>query len=463
MEKEPDINISDLTAERIKIMLRRAIESIDKRLNEQINEILHYEDFKRLESSWRGIRYLTEQNSGCETEMTCKVKIINLNWHELSRDIGRAIDFDQSDFFRLIYSNEFTMPGGEPFGLLLGDYRISHKSHSGLSSNDIDTLQGISSASAAAFAPFITAADPSLFGVDRFSDLAHVKDIAAQFSQAEYFKWRSLRESEDSRFLGIVVPSMLMREPYKRDGSRRECFYFNEKIQNSETDYLWGNGAYAFAAVTLKAFSESGWFSQIRGIVPGQFKRGLVFNLPKSRIQLSRNVEMLKPAVDLQVGDHLEKQLSDGGFIPLSALYQTEYLAFYSNASVNKPRRYESESANVNSRLSSMLQYTLCASRFAHYIKVMGRDKIGSYNTAEELENEFQRWLFQYTTASDEASDEVRAKYPLNEAKIKVREYAGRTGYFYSIIHLRPHFQLDEMVSSMRLITELSPNNYTTG
>ncbi|WP_282176044.1 type VI secretion system contractile sheath large subunit [Vibrio nereis] len=463
LEKDPNLNLSELNLEEIKLILRKSVSVIDGAINNQINEIMHHRVFKELESSWRGLDYLTVQNNHFGNDLMCKVKMLNLTWHELSRDIGRVIDVEQSDFFKLVYSNEFNMPGGEPFGLLVGDYYISHRKKSGSTVNDIDTLQGVSRAAAAAFAPFITSADPSMLGVDNFSDLATVKNVHSQFAQPEYINWRNLRDSEDARFLGIVAPNILMREPYRRDGSRREHFYFIESSSDSVKDYLWGNGAYAFASVTLKAFSESGWFSHIRGITPGQFKKGLVFNLPQSKIQLSKNVAMFRSVVNLQVGDDLEKQLSDSGFIPISSLPYTKHLAFYSNASVNKPREYDMESANVNSKLSAMLQYILCVSRFAHYIKVMGRDKIGSYHTAEEIENEFQRWLFKYTTASDDASDEVRAKYPLNEAQIKVKEYAGKHGYFYSVLHLRPHFQLDEMVSSMKLVTELSSNSHNTG
>ncbi|KLV03752.1 type VI secretion protein [Photobacterium aquae] len=463
LEKEGDFCWSTCNRQSIRLLLLRSIKGIDAKINEQLNCILHDDCFQKLEASWRGLVYLTDQVEEFDSELVCKIKLLNLTWKELSRDMGRAIEFDQSDLFRLVYNNEFNMPGGEPFGLLIGDYQVSHKPKAGIPTNDIDTLMGISNTAAAAFAPFVTAAEPALFGVDNYTELASVSDIQSQFSQPEYNNWRSLRKMEDARFLGLVMPHILMREPYEQDGSRKEEFYFKENIIDPQTEHLWGNAAYGFASVVLKAFSESGWFSQIRGLQPGRYNRGLVFNLPSASFNLTRRLRQSKPSVDLQVGDRLEKQLSDCGFIPISPLPHTEHLVFFSNASVNLPKHYESLGAQVNARLSSMLQYILCASRFAHYIKVMGRDKVGMYATAESIETEFQRWLFNYTTASDEASDEVRSRYPLNEARIQVKEKSGRPGHYYSIIHLRPHFQLDQMVSSIRLITELAPNQSNTG
>lgn len=463
LEKDSDFCWSSCSREGIRLLLLRSIKALDERINEQLNAIIHHDVFQKMEASWRGLVYLTDQLTEFDNELVCKIKLLNLSWEELSRDINRAIEFDQSDLFKLVYNNEFNMPGGEPFGLLIGDYQISHKPKSGVLTNDIDTLRGICHTAAAAFAPFITAADPALFGVDHYSELANVTDIQSQFSQVEYQNWRRLREMDDARFIGLVIPHILMREPYKQDGSRKDGFYFKELINDPHKDHLWGNAAYGFATVALKAFSESGWFSQIRGLQPGQYKRGLVFNLPSSAFNTTKRIRLSKPSVDLQVGDRLEKQLSDSGFIPVSPVPHTENLVFFSNASVNLPKHYASLGAQVNARLSSMLQYILCASRFAHYIKVMGRDRVGMYATAESIEREFQHWLFNYTTASDEASDEVRSRYPLNEARIQVKEKSGQPGHYYSIIHLRPHFQLDQMISSIRLITELSPRLSNAG
>lgn len=463
LEYKEALKPADWSVEKLRSLLLRAICEIDELINKQVNAIIHHKRFQELEASWRGIHYLCQQDKSNDPKQQLKLKVISLSWHELSRDVSRAIEFDQSELFRLIYTDEYSMPGGEPYGLIIGDYRVSHKARPGHRNNDMSVLRAISHAAAAAFSPFVTAAEPSLFGVDYFSELASVSNIGAQFELPEYVQWRTLRDQDDSRFLAITVPSVLMREPYKNDGSRDEHFSFDEVIHDAQQDYLWGNAAYGVAAVALRGFLESGWFTEIRGMQPGKLNHGLLSGLPSSKFNYSRKAAVAKPSVNLQVGDRLEKQMADNGFIPASVVPQTEHLAFYSNATVNLPKSYNKQAVNVNARLSSMLQYILCVSRFAHYIKVMGRDKVGSYETASSVEQDFQRWLHQYTTASDEGTDEIRAKRPLNEARIQVKEQVGRSGHYYSIIHLRPHFQLDQMVSSIRLITELSPRLKAAG
>lgn len=438
-------------------LLLSTIVAIDRKISQQLDQILHNESLKKLEASWRGLEYLIEQENEYDTEQKCKVKLLHLTWSELTRDNAKAIDFDQSEFFRVIYNNEFNMPGGEPFGLLIGDYKITHCLHGYQHANDIDTLRKISQTAAASFAPFITSAAPSFFGVDNFSELASVAQIETQFSQPEYAEWQSVRAMEDAKFLGITLPDILLRSPYTPDGSRREKFAYRESLSHSEDDYLWGNASYAFAAVAVRAFCESGWFSHIRGVQAGRYRQGLVVKVPQSHFCVTRRLKKNKISVNLQVGDRLEKKLADNGFIPLSIMPETEYLSFYSNASVNNPELFESASDNVNAKLASMLQYILCVSRFAHYIKVIGRDKVGAFETAGEIERNIQQWISNYTSSSNELPDELIAKYPLNEAKVQVKETIGRNGCFYSIIHLRPHFQLDQMVSNIRLITELSP------
>ncbi|RCU52732.1 MULTISPECIES: type VI secretion system contractile sheath large subunit [Corallincola] len=441
----------------LRARLLRAITSIDKKIQQQLDTILHHSAFQRLEASWRGLCYLAEQTEQHDRNGLCRIKVISLSWHELSRDINRAIDFDQSEFFKLIYSNEFDMAGGEPFGLLVGDYEVSHRQRAGEQLNDINVLKEIASTAAAAFAPFITSASPTLLGVDKFSELSSVSDVSTQFQQLDYLNWRRLRQMEESRFLGITLPRILMRRPYMRDGSRQEAFHYQECVASGEQDLLWGNAAFGFAAVLVRTFAECGWFSQIRGLQPGKQANGLVCELPCRVASEIVETGLGMNSVDLQVSDRLEKALSDSGLVPLSTVPYSPHLVFYSNASVQTPMAYDSPAATINSRLSSMLQYVMCVSRFAHYIKVMGRDLLGTYETSSTIESKLQRWLHSYTTASDNASNEVRAKYPLGEANIEVKEKLGQPGHYYSVIRLRPHFQLDQMVSSMRLVTELSP------
>ncbi len=434
-----------------------AIERIDALLNDQVNEILHSIELQALEASWRGLHYLVTQKAGNESEQESKIKLLSCSWGELARDSQNAIEFDQTNLFKLIYQNEFSMPGGEPFGLIVGDYHIQHKPGSHQLERDLEVLTKISQTAAAAFCPFLVSATPSLFGVDRFAQLATTAAIETQFKLPEYGKWHQLRNSEDARFLAITLPFVLMRKPYKKDGSRLEAFAFKEKIANSEEDLLWGNASYCLASVVLRAYSESGWFAQIRGMRAGNYQQGVVFPPVNVQVTFPGRKTRHRTPVNFQVSERKEQRLSDSGFIPMSPVAETPFVSFSTNASLHQPQNYEQQGAAMNAQLSSMLQYTLCVSRIAHYIKVMGRDKVGRYQNAETIESDFQRWLHQYTTGSDEASDELRAKYPLNEARIQVKEKQGSPGHYYSIIHLRPHFQLDQMVTSIRLITELSP------
>ena len=452
-------------------VLLKAINEIDRQLELQINVILHHREFQALEASWRCLAYLLGQKAVYDKGQKVKVKLLDCSWQVLAKDINRAIEFDQSEFFKLVYNNEYDMSGGEPFGVIIGNYHICHgNGHAGTSAGragvgqgvagqDIDVLKDIARTCAAAFAPFITSVHPSFFGADDFSDLAGYSDFSHFFEQGEYLKWHSLRTMEEARFLGLTLPYILVRAPYLNDGSRSEGFKFKESITNAQRDHLWGNAAFAFAGVLIRAFSESGWFGQIRGMAPGQKKKGLVCDLPLCRYETDLYQQSPKPSVNLLVGERAEKALSDLGFIPLSAVPGSEYLVFYSNASVQKPQQFDSLPANINAKLSAMLQYILCVARFAHYLKVLGREKVSSYQSARLCEQELQSWLHQYTTASDSASDEVRSKYPLHSARIQVREMQGKPGHYYSVIQLQPHFQLDQMVSSIKLVTELTPKH----
>ncbi|BCL70005.1 conserved hypothetical protein [Vibrio nigripulchritudo SFn27] len=438
--------------------LLSVIDLIDEQLNEQINAILHHEEFQAFEAGWRGVEYLVNQKDSFGSEQSSKIKILSCSWEELRRDSQRAIEFDQSGLFKLVYQNEFSTPGGEPFGLIVGNYCISHQAGTNKLDRDMTLVRKISQTAAAAFCPVLISATPSLFGVDAFSELATILDVHAQFDQMEYKNWQAVRDSEDAKFVAVTVPYVLMRQPYKYDGSRLDAFAFKEKVTNSESDMLWGSASFCFAATVLRAYSESGWFAHIRGLKAGSYGQGVILPPVGSQMQFPGKAKRHRSPVNYQISESRELALSDCGFIPLSPVSDSPLIAFTSNSSLHKPKVYEEKGITVNSRLSSMLQYTLCVARIAHYIKVMGRDKVGSYQNAASIEGDFQRWLHQYTTASDEASDELRAKYPLNEAKIQVKEKQGSPGHYYSIIHLRPHFQLDQMVSSVRLITELAPD-----
>ncbi len=447
---------NDRSYDRILYIVQLAIIHIDKIINNQIDEILHHPRLQQLEASWRGLQYLVDTEADYDEELTIKIKMLNANWKELGKDVGRAIEFDQSQIFQRIYSDEFDMPGGEPFGVVLGDYQISHRARPGATLSDIDILKEISQVATAALCPFITGVDSSLFGLDSLREFGYPMDLHAIFSQQEYLKWRSLRKNESTRFIGLTLPDMLMRQPYCPDGTRPEQFVYREKTSDSDRDYLWGNSCYAFGSVLVRAFANTGWFADIRGGVHEFGEGGVVRDLEYANFNMGANTVATRPATNIQIDDFLERELSELGFIPLCSYNSTDTSTFYSNSSMHEPPNYNSDIANTNARLSAMIQYMMCVSRFGHYIKVIGRDKIGRFITQEDCQRVFQNWLNQFTTASDSSSAVLKARYPLAESKVEVHEQPGKPGYFTCVIHLKPHFQLDQLVSSIKLVTELA-------
>lgn len=437
----------------------RVIVELDQLISNQLNTIIHHSRFQHLEAAWRNLQWLLLQTEVLDKENRVKIKLLNCDWATLSKDVNKAIDFDQSIFFKLIYQSEFDSPGGEPFGVILGNYEINNMLSGGAFYNDIDTIKEMSRTAAAAFSPFICSVSPNLFGANDFSDLGSYSDLFSQFEQVEYTKWQSFRKMEESRFIGLTLPRILVRAPYKNDGRRHQEFYFKESISDPESDMLWGNASFQFVLTIIRAYCESGWFGNMRGIVPGEVSKGLVTGLAKDTFANDAYQKEAKPPVDLLVTSKFEKQFSELGFIPASSVTNSEHVVFYSNASVQQAKNYGSSAANINARLSSMLQYILCVSRFAHYLKLMARDNIGSYSSAQECEKDLQKWVNNYTAAPDSASEYMRSKYPLSNAQIKVSENKANPGQYFSVLKLQPHFQLDQMVSSIKLITELSPHH----
>ena len=382
--------------------------------------------------------------------------MLSVTWAELCRDLSRAIEFDQSHVFQKVYSDEFGMPGGEPFGVLIGDYEVRHTRSREHPTDDIAGLRGMAHVAAAAFAPFITGCAPAMLGLDDFGALSQPLNLPRTFQLAEYAAWRAFQEMEDARFVGITLPRVLMRLPYADDGSRGDGFRFHEDVEGSDLGrYLWGPAAYAFAGVLIRAFSHHGWFAEIRGTDRDVEEGGIVEGLPVQSFGTDRPGVAIKYSTDVSVSERQEMELSELGFIPLSKCKDTEYSAFFSNQSAHRPKTYDRSVATMNARLSSMLQYILCVSRFSHYIKVIGRDRTGSFASAEELQQFIYNWLFNYVTSSPGGSLDQRARYPLSEAGVQVRELPGRPGTFTCIAHLKPHFQLDQVTSSFRLVTEL--------
>lgn len=436
-------------------LAQRAINCIDTLLSGQINVIIHHKRFQQLEASWRGLSYLVDQIAE-RNDRHLKVKVFTISWHELGKDLVRAVEFDQSQLFTKIYSTEFGQSGGEPFGLLIGDYYLSHRNNVNNIANDITVLQCIAKVAAAAFVPFITSASATLFGLDDYTEFDRPLDLAKTFQQAEYAQWKALRMDEDARFIGLVLPQILLRLPYIHSQAIHYQLYFTEDVTTSHRHYLWGNAAYSFAAIVTRAFSKSGWFTDIRGKYADTESGGIVSNLIKQVFTTDAPAIASKPSTNICITDRQEKILSDFGFITLTHNQYIGFATFYACPSIQKPKSYDRKNPKQNANLSSMLHYILCVSRFAHYLKVMVRDKIGSFASAAECENYLQSWLHQYTASSADLSDELKAKYPLREAQVQVHESIGSPGKYLCTIHLCPHYQFDQIEAYLQLTAELS-------
>lgn len=424
-------------------MLSSRIAQIDALISKQLNAILHAPEFQKLEASWRGLAYLV---SGSESGAMLKIRVLNVTKTELSKDLERAAEFDQSALFKKVYEEEYGIFGGAPFGALLGDYEF------GKQPQDIALLEKISNVAAAAHAPFISSAGAELLGLEDFTQLDDPRSLGKIFETTEYAKWRSFRESEDSRYIGLCVPHILMRLPYGPDTAPVEAFQFEEEVTGADhSKYLWGNAAYAFATRLTDSFSKYSWCAAIRGVEGG----GLVEGLPTHTFKTDDGDVALKCPTEVAITDRREKELSDLGFIPLVHCKGTDFAAFFGAQSTQKAARYDSESANANARLATQLQYIMAVSRFAHYLKSMMRDKIGSFMSRTECESFLNRWINNYVTTDDSASPATKAKFPLREARIDVVEVAGKPGAYRAVAFLKPHFQLDELTVSLRLVAEL--------
>ncbi|HEY3738577.1 MAG TPA: type VI secretion system contractile sheath large subunit [Bryobacteraceae bacterium] len=427
----------------VESMINARLAQIDHLLSIQLNEILHNAQFQKLEATWRGLKYLMDQS---ETSVQLKIKIFNCNKRELLKDLQRAPEFDQSTLFKKVYEEEFGTFGGAPFGALMGDYEF------GRSPEDIELLERISQTAAAAHAPFLTGADPSLFNLDNFTTLDAPRDLAKIFDTTEYAKWKSFRQSEDSRYVGLCLPHVLMRLPYGKDTKPIETFSYEEGIDGTDhTKYLWGNAAFAMAARVTTAFANFGWCASIRGVEGG----GLVEGLPVHNFYTDEGDVALKCPTEVPITDRREKELADLGFVPLVHCKGTDYAAFFSVQSAQKPKLYDKDAANANARLSTQLPYIFAVSRFAHYLKVMMRDKIGSFMSRSECETWLNKWILQYVLPDDNAGPTYKAQKPLREAAIQVVDVPGKPGAYRAVAFLRPHFQLDELSVSLRLVADL--------
>jgi type VI secretion system protein ImpC len=427
----------------IETTINARIADIDALLTKQLNAIMHHENFQKLEGSWRGLHYLVHQS---ETSTMLKLKVFNVTKAELRNDLERAPEFDQSALFKKVYEEEYGTFGGAPFAALIGDYEFTR------TSPDIALLEKVSNVAAAAHAPFISAASPELFNLDSFTDLTAPRDLARTFESVDYAKWRSFRESEDSRYIGLCLPHVLGRLPYGPDTNPVEAFRFKEDVDGRDhSKYLWTNAAWSFGSRLTSAFARHGWTAAIRGVEGG----GLVEGLPTHTFKTDEGEIALKCPTEIAITDRREKELSDLGFIPLVHCKGTDYAAFFGAQSPQKSKKYDSDAANANARLSTQLPYILAMSRFAHYLKAMMRDKIGSFMSRADCERFLNQWVINYVAPDDQASPTVKAQKPLREARIDVSEVAGKPGVYKAVAFMRPHFQLDELSVSLRLVAEL--------
>lgn len=428
----------------------KAIEAIDEKLSKQLSAIMHNEDFQKLEGSWRGLNYLVKNS---ETSSTMKLRVMNVSKKELHKDLTKAVEFDQSQIFKKIYETEFGTPGGEPYGALIGDFEF------GNGTEDLEVLQGMSNVAAASFAPFISAANPQMFGLDAFTDLSKPRDLEKIFESSEYIKWRSFRESEDARFVTLTMPRVLARVPYGSAGREIEEFKFEEApigadgkaVGMKSNEFSWMNAAYALGGRLTSSFAENGWCVAVRGAEGG----GKVENLPTFTFTSDDGDVDQQCPTEIGITDRREAELSKLGFLPLCHYKGSDYAVFFGSQTTQKPKKYDNPDATANAAISARLPYIMATSRFSHYLKVMGRDKIGSFLEAKDCEVWLNDWIRNFVNGNPDASADMKAKYPLAEASVTVKEIPGAPGSYNAVAYLRPWLQMEELTASMRLVARI--------
>src|SRR5882762_6627720 len=422
------------------------IAEIDRKLTEQVNLILHHQDFKSLEGTWRGLHYLVNNT---ETSENLKIRVMNISKKDVAKTLKKfkGTAWDQSPLFKKLYEEEFGMPGGQPFGCLMGDYYFDH------SAPDVEMLAGIAQISAAAHAPFLTAAAPSLLNMDTWQELSNPRDLAKIFGTPAYASWKSLRESEDSRYLGLTMPRVLARMPYGAKTSPVEEFAFEEDTAGADhTKYVWTNAAYSMATNVTRSFKLYGWCARIRGAEAG----GMVEGLPVHAFPTDDGGVDMKCPTEIGITDRREKELADCGFMPISHWKNTDYAVFVGAQSLQKPAAYDDPDATANANLAARLPYLFATCRFAHYLKCIVRDKIGSFKERDAMQTWLQSWILQYVDGDPQhSSEDVKARKPLAAAEVVVEEVEGNPGYYTSKFFLRPHYQLEGLTVSLRLTSKL--------
>ena len=422
------------------------IAAIDRKLSDQVNEIMHHEEFQKLEGAWRGLHYLVNNT---ETDDQLKIKVMNVSKAELGKTLKRykGTNWDQSPVFKKIYGEEYDQFGGHPFGCLVGDYHFDQ------SAPDVELLGELAKVSAASFAPFITGASPTLMQMDSWQELANPRDLTKIFSTPEYAAWRSLRESDDSKYVGLAMPRFLSRLPYGTKTNPVEEFDFEEDTGSAEhSRYTWANAAYAMAANINRSFKEFGWCSRIRGIESG----GAVENLPAHSFPTDDGGVDMKCPTEVAIGDRREAELAKAGFMPLIHRKNSDFAAFIGAQSLQKPAEYDDPDATANANLAARLPYLFATCRFAHYLKCIVRDKIGSFKERDDMQRFLQDWILKYVDGDPaHSSESTKARKPLAAAEVYVDEVEGNPGYYSSRFMLRPHYQLEGLTVSLSLVSKL--------
>lgn len=433
------------------VTFNEAIQLIDQKISKQLSVVMHSDEFQKLEGSWRGLHHLV-MNS--DTSATLKIRVLNMKKKELHKDLSKAVEFDQSQTFKKIYEAEFGTPGGEPYGTIVGDFEFTNHPE------DVETLSLMSNVAAAGFCPFIAASSPSLFGFDNWEELTKPRDLEKVFESLGYTKWRSFRDSDDSRFVSLTMPRFLSRLPYGAASKPVEEFNYEEFVVESSdgrstsadnSEYCWSNAAYAMATNMAKAFSQYGFCTAIRGAEGG----GKVEGLPTHIFTSDDGDPDLKCPTEIGITDRREAELSKLGFLPLCHYKNTDYAVFFGGQSCQKPQLYSTPDATANAAISARLPYLMATSRFAHYLKVMARDKIGSFMEAEDVESWLNRWILSYVNATEGGGQDIRARYPLADAKVSVKEIPGQPGAYNAVAWLRPWLQMEELTSSLRLVAKI--------
>lgn len=432
------------------VTINSAISAIDQLMSKQLSSIMQHEKFQQLEGSWRGLNHLVMNT---ETSSQLKIRAMSISKKELAKDLEKAVEFDQSQTFKKIYENEFGTAGGEPYAALIGDFEFS--AHP----NDIDLLSNMSNIAAAGFCPFISAASPNMFGFDSFTELSKPRDLEKIFDSAEYIKWRSFRESADSRFVTLTMPRVLARLPYGAETKPIEAFGYEEMsidsqgrhTQSEHDEYCWMNAAYAMGTVITQSFSEYGWCTSIRGAEGG----GRVEGLPSHTFVSDDGDIDQKCPTEIGITDRREAELSKLGFLPLSHYKNTDYAVFFGSQTTQKPQQFDDPDSAANAEISARLPYIMATSRIAHFLKVMARDKVGSFMEADEAEVWLNRWISGYVNGTPGASPEMKARYPLAEATIEVKEVPGQPGVYSAIAWMRPWLQMEELSASLRLVANI--------